>query len=118
MGAFMGEYAYKEVAGGNPNVEDNNGNVVGTVTTGEALNLQAGIMLNKKISPMTGDLELVGRLTTVDFFTTRNDENQYTIGVNRFISSHQLKVQCDLTYRDIKGANDGVMFRTQLDVHF
>ncbi len=116
--SFMGEYAYKEVAGGNPNVEDNNGNVVGAVTTGEALNLQAGIMLNKKLSPMTGDMELVGRLTTVDFFTQQNDENQYTIGINRFVSSHQLKVQCDLTYRDIKGANDGVMFRTQLDVHF
>lgn len=126
--SLMTEYMDKKTADGTSEVLDRGGNRVGNFTTGRGLNVQAGMILNKKnthaFHKMTGkkgpfgELELVGRVTTVDFTNGRNDENQYTVGLNSFFSGHQLKLQADLTYIDIIGADDGLMFRTQLDVHF
>ncbi|MCC6185759.1 MAG: porin [Chitinophagaceae bacterium] len=115
--SFMGEYAHKRTTDNNPIVYDVANKKVGTFVTGSAINLQAGYLLNGKHSIRTGQMEVVGRYTTVDL-QTGTDENQYTIGFNRFISGHQLKIQVDATYRDIIGKNDGIIFRTQLDVHF
>jgi len=114
----MTEYMDKKTSDGTSAVLDAAGTQVGNYTTGRGLNVQAGIMLNKNVSIMQGDLELVGRLTSVDFTNGQNDENQYTLGVNRFIAGHKLKLQADMTYRKIIGADDRLMFRTQLDVHF
>jgi len=126
--SLMTEYMDKKTSDGTSRVNDEAGNQVGNYTTGRGLNVQAGIMLNKKdASPFHkmvgkkggfGDLELVGRLTSVDFTNGQNDENQYTVGFNSFFSGHQLKIQADMTYRKIMGADDRLMFRTQLDVHF
>jgi phosphate-selective porin OprO and OprP len=115
--SFMGEYAHKKTADNQPIVYDASNKKVGTYVTGSAVNLQAGMILNGKHSLMTGQMELVGRYTAVNL-DQGTDENQYTIGFNRFISGHQLKIQVDATYRDIIGKNDGIMFRTQMDVHF
>ena len=116
--SLMTEYMDKKTADGTSAVLDAAGTQVGNFTTGRGINVQAGMMLNKQVSHITGDVELVGRLTSVDFTNGQNDENQYTLGVNRFISGHQLKLQADMTYRKIIGADDRLMFRTQLDVHF
>jgi len=115
--SFMGEYANKTTPDGNPDVLDTNGNTLATLVTGSAINLQAGQMLNRKVRNRTGDMEIVGRYTAANF-DSGNDEKQYTVGFNRFISNHQLKIQTDLTYRAIDGKDDGLMFRTQVDVHF
>lgn len=115
--SFMGEYANKKTSDNDPNVFDASNKKIATFTTGEAINLQAGMILNSNHSLMTGNMELVGRYTSVDL-QVGTDENQYTIGLNRFISGHQLKVQADLTYRAVAGGNDGLMFRTQMDIHF
>jgi hypothetical protein len=126
--SLMTEYMDKKTADGTSAVLDAAGAQVGNFTTGRGLNVQAGMILNKKnthaFHKVTGkkgpfgEVELVGRLTTVDFTNGRNDENQYTVGFNSFFSGHQLKLQADMSYIDIKGADDRLMFRTQLDVHF
>ncbi|MEZ5046288.1 MAG: porin [Chitinophagaceae bacterium] len=116
--SFMGEYANKHTLDNNPEVYDATGSkVLGTFVTGSGLNLQAGYMLNKLNTKKVGRTELVARYTMVDY-QKGADESQYTIGLNRFFSKHQLKIQTDLTYRAIDGKDDGLMFRTQMDVHF
>lgn len=117
MFSFMGEYVNKYTSDNNPVVYDAQNNKIATYMTGEAVNLQAGILLNKKVSAATGKTELVGRYTSVDY-QNGNDEVQYTIGLNRFLVDHKLKVQSDLTYRQIENRDDELMFRFQLDVHF
>lgn len=115
--AVMGEFAAAKTADGDGTIYDAANNALGKFNTGTAFNLQAGYMLNRRVSTMTGHLELVGRYTTVDYYQA-NDEDQFTIGVNRFVSGHKLKIQADLTYRAIDGKDDGLMFRLQTDVHF
>ncbi len=115
--SVMGEFAAARTSDDDGRLFDAANNVVGQFNTGTAFNLQAGYMLNKRVSTMTGNLELVGRYTTVDYYQN-NDEDQFTIGVNRFVSGHQLKIQADMTYRAIDGKDDGLMFRLQTDVHF
>ena len=116
--SLMTEYMNKKTSDNIAQVYDAKNAKIGTFTTGQGINVQAGILLNKNVSSMTGDIELVGRITSVDYTNGTNDENQYTIGVNRFVSGHQLKIQADMTYRTIIGGDDRLMFRTQLDVHF
>ncbi len=126
--SLMTEYMDKKTDDGNPVVLDATNTTVGTYRTGRGLNVQAGIMLTKKdVRPYHkmvgkkggfGEVELVGRLTSVDYTNGQNDENQYTVGLNNFFAGHKLKLQADMTYRKIMGANDRLMFRTQLDVHF
>lgn len=114
--SFMGEYAKKNTSDNQPMVFDAKNKNIGTFVTGNGLNLQAGYLLNKKNTTKKGITEIVGRFTTVDL-QVGTDENQYTIGLNRFFAHHQLKIQTDLTYRAINGKDDGLMFRTQVDIH-
>ena len=91
---------------------DGNNNLIGTFFTGSGFNIQAGYMLKSNWEP-------VFRYTTMNPQTgVANDEVQYTLGLNKFVVGHKLKVQTDFTYRAIDGADDQLMFRTQLDIHF
>lgn len=127
--SFMGEYASRKTKDNTPEVEvlrPTGIDTVGRFITGNGLNLQAGIMLNKNgkgvfkkqgSDSKIGDIELVGRYTTVNM-QRGSDENQYTLGFNAYFVDHKLKLQADITYNQIAGEDDGLLFRTQLDVHF
>ena len=110
--SFMGEYAKRtaddEIA------TDVDGTPTGDiVVTGNALNLQAGYLFKS-------NYEIAGRFTSTDYesVTNRAPERQYTLGLNKFIVGHKLKVQSDLSYTALDGNEDNITFRLGFDFHF
>lgn len=111
--SFMGEYAKRtadnviatEIDGVTPTGD--------IVLTGNALNLQAGYLFKS-------NYEIAARFTTVNYeaITTALPSDQYTIGVNKFIVGHKLKVQSDVSYTTLDGNEDNITFRLGFDIHF
>lgn len=111
--SFMGEYA-KRTADDEIATEADGVTPTGDVVlTGNALNLQAGYLFKN-------NYEIAGRFTTTSYesITNRKPESQYTLGVNKFIVGHKLKVQSDLTYSTLDGNDDNITFRIGFDIHF
>ena len=111
--SFMGEYA-------NRNAEDalaknSDGSLTGDkVQVGNGLNLQTGYLLSKT-------LEVSARYTNISLdktITGKGAENQYTIGLSKYIAGHSLKVQTDLSYTDIGFKTNQLLLRLQVDIHF
>jgi len=111
--SFMGEYAKRTADA--PVAIDIDGVTPtgGIVLTGNALNLQAGYLFKS-------NYEIAGRYTTVDYETVTNalPVNQYTLGFNKFVHGHKLKVQSDLSYTSVDGNNGNIRFRLGFDFHF
>ncbi|WP_242157029.1 porin [Aestuariivivens sediminis] len=113
--SFMGEYAKRtadapvatEADGITPTPDEN------IVLTGHALNLQAGYLFKS-------NYEIAGRFTAVDYesVTGALPVKQYTLGVNKFLVGHKLKVQSDISYTTENGNEDNIRFRIGFDVHF
>ena len=111
--SFMAEYANRDAD--NPLAKNDDGTLTGDqVQIGNGLNLQSGYMLSKTV-------EVSGRYTNISLdktITGKGAENQYTLGVSKYISGHNLKVQTDLSYTDIGFKTNELMFRLQVDIHF
>lgn len=111
--SFMGEYAYRDAQ--DPIAKNSDGTETGDVVqVGNGLNLQAGYAFKN-------NWELSGRFTNIELdqdITGRNPEDQYTLGLSKFIVGHKLKVQTDLSYLSIAGGSNELMYRLQLDIHF
>ena len=107
----LGEYAYRDadkIFAMNPD----NTFTGDAVNVGHGLNLQAGYLF-------PGNIQLLGRYTNIDLddSVTEKVENQYTIGLSKYIVKHKLKVQTDLSYMDMNlGLDDDLMFRMQLEL--
>lgn len=111
--SFMGEYTKRsaddeiatEVDGVTPTGD--------IVLTGNALNLQAGYLFKS-------NYEIAARFTTVNYesVTGALPTTQYTLGLNKFIVGHKLKVQSDISYTTLDGNNDNITFRVGFDIHF
>lgn len=111
--SFMGEYA-KRTADNEIATELDGVTPTGDVVlTGDALNLQAGYLFES-------NYEIVGRYTGTNFesVTNRAPERQYTLGFNKFVVGHKLKVQSDISYTTLDGNEDNIMFRLGFDIHF
>lgn len=110
--SFMGEYANRDAK--DPYAKNSNGSLTGAkVQVGDGLNLQAGYLFKT-------NWEVAGRYTNIAYdkiITGRDIENQYTLGVSKYIVGHKLKVQSDISYLDF-GINDKLMYRLQFDIHF
>ena len=111
--SLMAEYA-------NRNADDafaknSDGSLTGDeVQVGTGLNLQTGYLISKTI-------EISGRYTNISLdknITGKDAENQYTLGLSKYISGHQLKVQTDLSYTDIGFKTNQLLYRLQVDIHF
>lgn len=110
--AFMAEYADRKSSENSPIVYNDAGDQVGTYYMGSGLNLSAGYMFSS-------NWEVALRLTDMKpHADVAPDETQYTVGLSKFIVGHKLKIQTDLTLRDIKGGNNQVQQRVQFDIHF
>ena len=110
--SFMGEYALRDAA--DPIAKNSDNSLTGDkVLTGNSLNLMSGYLFKN-------NWELSGRYTNVtyDNFLLKGAENQYTLGVSKYIVGHKLKVQSDLSYLDLVGKTNQVMYRLQVDIHF
>ncbi|WP_296314702.1 porin [Winogradskyella sp. UBA3174] len=111
--SFMGEYA-KRTADDEVATEIDGTTPTGDIVlTGNALNLQAGYLFKN-------NYEIAARFTTVNYeaITNRRPQDQYTLGVNKFIVGHKLKVQSDISYTTLDGNQDNITFRLGFDIHF
>lgn len=111
--SFMGEYAKRTADNEIATELDGTTPTGDIVLTGNALNLQAGYLFKS-------NYEIVGRFTTVNYESVTNTlpRKQYTLGVNKFIVGHKLKVQSDLSYTELDGNDDNITFRLGFDIHF
>ena len=110
--SFMGEYANRDAE--NPVAMEADGTETGDIVlVGNALNLQAGYLFKN-------NYEIAGRFTTTDYnnVTSRLGEEQYTLGVSKYIVGHKLKVQSDVSYTTLEGDADSIEFRIGFDLHF
>lgn len=111
--SFMAEYAHRDAE--NPFSANLDGSLTGDVVqTGSGLNLQSGYLFNS-------NWEISGRYTNIELdknITGENLENQYTLGLSKYIAGHKLKVQTDISYLSVGNGSDELMYRLQLDVHF
>ena len=108
--SFMGEYADRSA---DKTSYVNSEGDTKYVQVGNSLNLQAGYLLSKT-------LEVSGRYTNVDWDKAigKSTENQYTLGVSKYIAGHKLKVQTDISYLDLASSTNELMYRLQVDIHF
>ena len=111
--SFMAEYADRNAK--DPFAKNSDGSLTGDVVqVGNGLNLQTGYLLNN-------DWEISGRYTNIELdknVTGINPENQYTLGISKYIVGHKLKVQSDISYLSLDGSNNELMYRLQFDIHF
>lgn len=111
--SFMGEYA-KRTADNEIATELDGLTPTGDIVlTGNAVNLQAAYLFKS-------NYEIVGRFTTLEYedITTALPTRQYTLGFNKFVVGHKLKVQSDISYTSLDGNDDNITFRLGFDIHF
>lgn len=110
--SFMMEYAKRTAD--DPIAKNSDGSLTGEVVqVGNGINLQTGYLLSKT-------LEISARYTNVtlnETITGKGAENQYTLGLSKYLSGHKLKVQTDLSYTDIGFNTNQLMYRFQVDIH-
>ena len=101
--SVMAEYAYRDAE--DAFAKNSDGTLTGDeVQVGNALNLQTGYLLSKT-------LEISGRYTNIDWdsdITGKGAENQYTLGLSKYIVGHKLKVQTDVSYLDLAIKNKSI----------
>ena len=111
--SVMAEYAYRDAE--DAFAKNSDGTLTGDlVQVGNALNLQTGYLLSKT-------LEISGRYTNIDWdsdITGKGAENQYTLGLSKYIVGHKLKVQTDVSYLNLTGGTNELLYRSQVDIHF
>ena len=110
--SLMSEWAKRTAA--NPVAVEADGTPTGSIVlVGSAYNIQMGQFISEKI-------EVAARYTTLmfDALTGADNTSQVTLGLNKYIVSHKLKVQSDLSYTTEAGAASGLMFRTGFELHF
>lgn len=111
--SFMAEYADRDAD--DPYAKNSDGSLTGAeVQVGRGLNLQTGYLFNN-------NLEVSGRYTNIELdkiVTGKDAENQYTLGVSKYIVGHKLKIQSDISVLDIANGNNQIMYRLQFDIHF
>lgn len=111
--SFMGEYADRTAD--DPYAKNSDGTLTGDVVqVGTGLNLVSGYLFKK-------NWEVSARYSTVKFdeiVTGKEKQEQYTLGISKYIVGHNLKVQTDVSYLDVPIAEDTIMWRLQLDIHF
>jgi phosphate-selective porin OprO/OprP len=111
--SLMAEYANRTAD--DAFAKNSDGSLTGDeVQVGNGLNIQTGYLLSKTV-------ELSGRYTNISLdkeITGKGSENQYTLGLSKYIAGHSLKVQTDLSYTDIGFKTNQLLYRVQIDIHF
>ncbi|MBT8316634.1 MAG: porin [Lutibacter sp.] len=111
--SFMAEYADRN--SNNPFSTNSDGTETGDIVqVGKGLNLQSGYLLKN-------NWEISGRFTHIKLdedITGKVPENQYTVGVSKYIVGHSLKIQTDISLLDVNLKSDVIMWRLQFDIHF
>jgi hypothetical protein len=111
--SFMGEYAKRTADSVIATEADGVTPTGDVVLTGNALNLQLGYLFKN-------NYELAGRFTTLEYdeITETMPSKQYTLGINKYLVGHKLKVQSDISYTSLDGEKDNITFILGFDIHF
>ena len=111
--SFMGEYAKRTSDSVIATEADGVTPTGDVVLTGNALNLQLGYLFKN-------NYELAGRFTSVAYeaITESMPSKQYTLGINKYLVGHKLKVQSDISYTSLDGEKENITFRLGFDIHF
>lgn len=111
--SFMGEFSDRRAEAAIATNTD--GSYTGAeVYEGKALNLQTGYVF-------PSNWEVAGRWTTVwpDLKLSESEiENQYTVGISKYLVGHNLKFQTDITYGTFGETSDFIEYRMGFDLHF
>ena len=111
--SVMWEYAARDAD--DPIAKNSDGTETGDIVqVGKGLNIQSGYLFKN-------NWELSARYTNITLdenITGNSPQDQYTIGVSKYIVGHKLKVQSDFSILQEDGENDNYLFRLQLDLHF
>ena len=111
--SLMWEYAERDAD--DPIAKNSDGTETGDIVqVGKGLNVQSGYLFKN-------NWEISGRYTNIELdesITGEAQQNQYTLGVSKYIVGHKLKVQSDISLLTEENENDGYLFRLQLDLHF
>ena len=110
--SVMGEYAVKS-SDESPIFVDEEDGLEYFFTTGSALNLQAGYLLQS-------DWELAVRFTSVtpDAIIEQDDVSMYTFGISKYIDGHNLKVQSDVSIISEGDMEETFLARLQFELSF
>ena len=111
--SFLGEYANKVGADDVFAVRQDLSTI--KYLTGNGLNLQVGYLFKN-------NLEVATRYTTVSpdkiDFSGLTKEDQYTLGLSKYIVGHSLKVQTDVIYAERFTSSDRLYYRFQVEIAF
>ncbi len=112
--SLLGEYANRTAQ--QDSVMNSDGTTTGQVVkVGNGMNIQVGYLLGS-------NWEIAGRYTSIalDKNVTGKDKNeQYTLGVSKYIVGHKLKIQSDISYLTVDNSVDSkLLYRLQFDLHF
>jgi phosphate-selective porin OprO/OprP len=110
--SLMAEYADRSAP--NPIAVELDGTETGDiVTVGSAINMAVGYFISEKT-------EVAGRYTALNYadVTGTSPVTMYTLGLNKFVVGHKLKVQSDISYSTKNGESDAIIFRTGFELHF
>ena len=112
--SVMAEYAKRTAD--EPEAVNSDGSPTGdVVNVGEGFNLQTGYVFKN-------NFQLTGRYTSLDKaagISGLGIQDQYTLGLSKYIVGHKLKVQTDLSLNNYEDDIDNsLMFRFQIDFHF
>ena len=111
--SFMAEYANRDAE--DPYAKNSDRSLTGDIVqVGNGLNLQSGYLIAKT-------WELSGRYTNISLnknIVGKGAENQYTLGLSKYILGHKLKIQTDISYLDVVNKSNQFMCRLQFDIHF
>ncbi len=112
--SFSAEYAKRHAH--DPYFQDGTSNV--TIYAGEAINLQAGYILDKNIEPSVRFTRLWADAETLQ---GENGRRQYTAALSKYFNHHKIKVQTDLTFEEqdnrLKSLyKNGWIYRAQLEI--
>lgn len=109
----MGEYALRSAD--EIFAKNSDGTLTGdAVNAGQGFNIQAGYLF-------PNNFEITGRYSTIDLDDefTQAIENQYSLGLSKYIVKHKLKVQTDINYTDMNlNLEDGLLYRLQFEIQF
>mgnify|MGYP002177028429 CR=1 FL=1 len=110
--AFMGEYAMRD-ADAAVAINTDGTETGDIVRVGNAMNMQLSYLLKNNV-------EITGRYTTLEFddITSRDPQDQYTLGVSKYVVGHKLKVQADVSYSTLNADQYHFLFNTVLNLHF
>jgi phosphate-selective porin OprO/OprP len=82
--------------------------------TGTGFVIQAGYLFNN-------NFEIAGRYSTIESdngLSSIKDENEYTLGLSKYIVGHSLKIQSDFSYDEFIQSENRYKFRFQIELAF